>query len=1130
MLHPDGSLWLLGRGSGGVTYKALDLVLRREVALKVVDAGALTDEAAREKFVGEARTAAALHHPNLAAIYYFGEENGVCFYAMEMVQGQSLESYIGAHGPLHPHHALDIAAQVAAALGTAHDMGVAHRDVKPSNIMVALDANENLAIKLIDFGLAAPVLGAGAGDAPERFTGTLLYASPEQLDGAACGAASDVYSLGAVLFFMLAGRPPFEGSTFSELAHRHTMQEVPVSTLAGVPVKVSSLVLRLMAKDPAERPAVGAEARAEIEQILRGYRVSAGLTAQEWMAGRFARVETAGLLEGGELYKVQVPGAEELAVFRFDNSARGLMGADRMRLAVPMVRAIKSSAVRTVLDMADVADGLVVVCELMAGTRLLSVMRVRRTLPAAEALLVLRPVAEVLDEAAAAGMQLPHVGLRDVFLQPACGAGTPLGRWPYLRVAVDLLPLAEAKETDLNTTLVGRSVGGAGSVAYESSGHDAASMVAALAYEMLGGTSAPSARYYVPLPELSENANRTLRRVFEDGGGITASALVDRLLGNVAAPLERPVVTVGAASARPWSPAFPPPLPPNAAASVAAPRKRGKGVWVAAGVAVVLAAVAAAGAALYAARGWHGRQVASAPIPATPAPTPPPAVAVRAPEARPETTPEIKEDARAQGAASAGTGVAAAERAQETEDPFAATQEVPYENSLGMKFVPAGTEGVLFSIYETRVRDFAQFVRETQYPMNGGMYVLKAVRNSKGAASVAWEKDSNASWRNPGFRQTGDDPVVGVSSEDAQAFCEWLTRRERVAGRIGAVQEYRLPTDAEWSAAVGSAEFPWGNSWPPPRGVGNYFDTSGAEELPGSGLPSVPESDGYGYTSPVGRFAPNRYGLYDMGGNVWEWCATWYTANLNDAATKREVPALNQDLVGRARVVRGGSWYNRVRVEMRSAFRTIELPLNRSVFSGFRVVFSEPNKTVRKDPEVAVRLAHEAEQAKVENDQKNFVDAASDVEGPRPIGPRSSKILSFESALAQADAGDGYAQAVVSIYYGLGLGCDADAESSKKYVMLSAKQRNALGLFRLAEMREAGEAMEQNSEQAAQLMQKAKVGLQKLPDDPYAMTALAAIYARETPSSPKIRELLTKASEMGYEPARAKLSQLDTNQ
>ena len=142
---------------------------------------------------------------------------------------------------------------------------------------------------------------------------------------------------------------------------------------------------------------------------------------------------------------------------------------------------------------------------------------------------------------------------------------------------------------------------------------------------------------------------------------------------------------------------------------------------------------------------------------------------------------------------------------------------------------------------------------------------------------------------------------------------------------------------------------------------------------------------------------------------------------------------------------------------------------------------------------------------------------------------KSPKIMSFNAALANAEAGDGYAQAVVSIYYGLGLGCNVDLEKSKKYVMLSAKQGNALGLFRLAEMREAGEAMQQNPQQAAQLMQKAKAGLKKLPNDPYAMTALAIIYERTTSSSQKIRELLTKASEMGYEPAQTKLSQLNSN-
>jgi uncharacterized caspase-like protein len=143
------------------------------------------------------------------------------------------------------------------------------------------------------------------------------------------------------------------------------------------------------------------------------------------------------------------------------------------------------------------------------------------------------------------------------------------------------------------------------------------------------------------------------------------------------------------------------------------------------------------------------------------------------------------------------------------------------------------------------------------------------------------------------------------------------------------------------------------------------------------------------------------------------------------------------------------------------------------------------------------------------------------------LSMRSEKILSFEAALAKANAGDAYAQAIVSIYYGLGIECDPDAAKSKEYVMLSAKQQNPLGIFRLAEMREAGEAMEQNSEQASQLMQKAKAGLQNLSGDPYAMTALATIYERENPTSPKARDLLIKASEMGYEPAKEKLSNLE---
>lgn len=137
----------------------------------------------------------------------------------------------------------------------------------------------------------------------------------------------------------------------------------------------------------------------------------------------------------------------------------------------------------------------------------------------------------------------------------------------------------------------------------------------------------------------------------------------------------------------------------------------------------------------------------------------------------------------------------------------------------------------------------------------------------------------------------------------------------------------------------------------------------------------------------------------------------------------------------------------------------------------------------------------------------------------------SNNITKFQSALAKADAGDGYAQAVVSIYYGLGLDCQLDASKSKDYALRSAKQGNPLGIFRLAEMREAGETMDKNLDQARQLMQKAKTGLEKMGADPFALTALAGIEERENPSSPHVLKLLTQAAEMGHEPAIKILSE-----
>ncbi|MFM8886504.1 MAG: protein kinase domain-containing protein, partial [Chthoniobacterales bacterium] len=481
VLHrEDGSLWELGRGAMGVTYKAMDSRLRRVVALKVVSHDVLSTGSAREKFLLEAQATAALQHPNIASIYYFGEQDDACFYAMEFVDGCTLEELVRVHGPLTPEDALSVAAQTAAALGAAHESGMIHRDIKPTNIMVLRKSDGSLSVRVIDFGLAAAAGGDHAN--AEHFEGTPLYSSPEQLDQSALDARSDIYSLGATLYFALAGRPPFEG-TVAQIASRQIMQPFPAEHLGETPVEVVNLVTHLMHRDPGHRPQSGGEARSEIERILRDYQMAGQQTAVEWMAGRFSSINRVGPIEGGSLYRVASPAGDgELAVMCFDTSAHGLAVADRINEMAPRIGALTATAARRVFEMAEVKDGMVLVTEWLSGTRLLSVLRVRRTLPPGEAALVLGPLAAALDEAAAAGLPLPQLGLREILLQPAQKPEARLDEWAGLRPVIDFLPVGEAIEADVNTTIVSSSAL-AQITSYEASTRSPAALIASLAYE-----------------------------------------------------------------------------------------------------------------------------------------------------------------------------------------------------------------------------------------------------------------------------------------------------------------------------------------------------------------------------------------------------------------------------------------------------------------------------------------------------------------------------------------------------------------------------------------------------------------------------------------------------------------------
>ncbi|MBX3733456.1 MAG: SUMF1/EgtB/PvdO family nonheme iron enzyme [Verrucomicrobiae bacterium] len=280
----------------------------------------------------------------------------------------------------------------------------------------------------------------------------------------------------------------------------------------------------------------------------------------------------------------------------------------------------------------------------------------------------------------------------------------------------------------------------------------------------------------------------------------------------------------------------------------------------------------------------------------------------------------------------AGSRLAAADAKAATVRPAAkASRDHPFTNTLGMRFVPVPGVAVLFSVWETRVRDFRAFVDATGYDATGKMYAI---------GPEGW-RIRDRTWMEPGFPQTANHPVCGVSFVDATRFCEWLTARERAAGSVGPNDRFRLPTDAEWSAAVGETRYPWGDDWPPPPMAGNYGDAE--SDL----SPKIlTYRDGYSRTAPVGVFSANRHGIHDLGGNVWEWCDTFYRREMNSTETLQQFPGLEEDGGGtRYRVLRGGSWDRVTPAFLESACRNNDEPDGRGDFLGFRVVFEPAGKT-----------------------------------------------------------------------------------------------------------------------------------------------------------------------------------------
>jgi len=257
----DGFPVELGAGAMAITYRAHDTVLNSTVALKVIDRSVAQNPGARSRFLREARAAANIHHPNVAQVTFYGEQDGECFYAMELVEGETLEARVRRDGPMPLAVALEVIEQAARALAVAEVCGVVHRDIKPSNLMLESDASEALTVKVIDYGVAkvmGPQAEPGAEQTQAGFIGTPAFASPEQFAGAGqlpIDTRSDIYSLGVTLWYLLCGRTPFVGRTMEEIRARQT-NELPLEQLRSLhlPGQVITLLKSMLAPDPKDRP------------------------------------------------------------------------------------------------------------------------------------------------------------------------------------------------------------------------------------------------------------------------------------------------------------------------------------------------------------------------------------------------------------------------------------------------------------------------------------------------------------------------------------------------------------------------------------------------------------------------------------------------------------------------------------------------------------------------------------------------------------------------------------------------------------------------------------------------------------------------------------------------------------
>ena len=558
--HGDGSLWELGRGAMGITYKAFDTNLRCPVALKVINNTYLNSDVARQRFQREARAAAALRHQNVASVFHLGTDHESYFYAMEFIDGQTVDTYMKQSGPLTPLEALEITLQVSRALAAAAKQQLVHRDLKPANLMLVDEEGEKV-VKVIDFGLAKSAKregeDSGALTVGGGFVGTPHFASPEQLEERDIDIRSDIYSLGATLYYMISGRPPYSGSV-AQIMSQHLYKPLPLEPLEGLPSCVVQLVQRMMEKDRANRPQTPTDLRQEVVRCIEALQANA--TATNRRSGAIQRLAEQPETLATEAFSTDRPAATSAAptvlarryqlTRDFGDVSQGrryladdlqrnrkvlLLVFNREFLAdskrytaleqeVDQLRRAPWPELQEIYSLESTGEQSFLVQEIVIGPTLVEILRTRSALTPPEAFLVLKLLAPVADHARAnrlqqvaltiSGIHLTTPGLTEQAIDNAL-LQRPLTRWNQLNVKVEPVDFSLSSSDSAtwvgSATLVQTSSGEGPRASY-------LGMLSLLVYELLGGprNTVEITGRYTPIAALSEEGNTILRRGLTD--------------------------------------------------------------------------------------------------------------------------------------------------------------------------------------------------------------------------------------------------------------------------------------------------------------------------------------------------------------------------------------------------------------------------------------------------------------------------------------------------------------------------------------------------------------------------------------------------------------------------------------